>query len=44
MKSDKSPRIIFADLNNNLKKFSRAKRGEHIFEDIQCKIYGRLIL
>ena len=44
MKSDKSPRIISADLNNNLKKFSTAKIGEHIFEDIQCKIYGRLIL
>ena len=44
MKSDKSPWIIFADLNNNLKKFSTAKIGEHIFGDIQCKIYGHLIL
>ena len=42
MKSEKSPRIIYLDLKKQT--FSTTKVGDHILGDIQCKLYGSLIV
>ena len=42
MKSEKSPRIIYLDLKKQT--FSTTKVGDYILGDIECKLYGSLIV